>query len=105
MEMELHPAIGHRRSLDTGRLRIRFLQNGDAAHSTGAVGRDNCAKTGMSLGQPAPMKPSDAVYITLLHPAAMSAQVNDIYQLDAGLRRIFRYDRGQQLLTPFVSTP
>lgn len=47
--------------------------------------------------------PPGAGYITLLHPAAMSAQGNDIYLLDTGLRRIFRYDRGQQTMTPFAT--
>ena len=50
------------------------------------------------------MNPTGAGYITLLRPAAMSAQGNDIYLLDTGLRRIFRYDRGQQTLTPFSTT-
>jgi hypothetical protein len=49
------------------------------------------------------MKPPGAGYITLLRPAAMSAQDNDFYLLDAELRRIFRYDRGQQTLTPFAT--
>ena len=63
------------------------------------------AQTGMSaLGQPAQTNPPGAGYITLLRPAAISAQGNDIYLLDAGLRRIFRYDRGQQTLTPFATT-
>ena len=43
-------------------------------------------------------------YTTLLRPAALSAQGDDIYLLDAGLRRIFRHDRGQQTLAPFATT-
>lgn len=54
------------------------------------------------FGQPAPMKSPGTGYITLLRPAAMSAQGNDLYLFDAGLHRIFRYDRGQQTLTPFA---
>lgn len=62
------------------------------------------AQTGMSpLVQPAPMNPPGAGYITLLRPATMSAQGNDIYVFDAGLGKIFRYDRNQQTLTPFAT--
>jgi hypothetical protein len=63
------------------------------------------AQTGLSpFGQPAQMNPSGAGYISLVRPAAMSARGNDLYLLDAGLRRIFRYDRGQQTLTPFATS-
>ena len=63
------------------------------------------AQTGVSpFGQPAPMSRPGTGYITLLRPTAMSAQGNDVYLLDAGLRRIFRYDRGLQTLTPFAPT-
>lgn len=63
------------------------------------------AQTGMlPFGQPAPVNPGGAGYITLLRPAAMSAQGSDLYLLDAGLRRIFRYDRDQLTLTPFATT-
>jgi hypothetical protein len=63
------------------------------------------AQTGMPpFGQPAPMKPPGAGHITLRRPAAIGAQGNDLYLFDAGLRRIFRYDRGQQTLTPFAPT-
>lgn len=57
-------------------------------------------------GQPAQMNspPGTAGYIALRRPAAMSARGNDIYLLDAGLRRIFRYDNLQQTLTPFATT-
>jgi len=47
--------------------------------------------------------PPGAGYIALRRPAAMSARGNDIYLLDAGLRRIFRYDSFQQTLTPFAT--
>lgn len=63
------------------------------------------AQTGMSpFAQPAQMNPAGAGYITLVRPAAMSARGNDLYLFDAGLRRIFRYDRGQQTLTPFAAS-
>jgi DNA-binding beta-propeller fold protein YncE len=56
-------------------------------------------------GLPAQMNsPPGAGYIALRRPAAMSARGNDIYLLDAGLRRIFRYDNFQQTLTPFATT-
>lgn len=57
-------------------------------------------------GLPAQMNsPSGAGgYITLRRPTAISARGNDIYLLDAGLRRIFRYDSFQQTLTPFATT-
>jgi DNA-binding beta-propeller fold protein YncE len=56
-------------------------------------------------GLPAQMNsPHGADYIALRRPAAMSARGNDIYLLDAGLRRIFRYDNFQQTLTPFATT-
>lgn len=42
--------------------------------------------------------------VTLRRPAAMSARGNDVYLIDAGLRRIFRYDRNQRTLTPFATT-
>lgn len=56
-------------------------------------------------GLPAQMKsPPGAGYIALRLPTAVSARGNDIYLLDAGLRRIFRYDNFQQTLTPFATT-
>jgi hypothetical protein len=45
--------------------------------------------------------PSDSDYIALQHPTSISARGNEIYLLDAGLQRIFRYDNFQQTLTPF----
>lgn len=63
------------------------------------------AQTGISqYGQSAPMNPPGASYITLLRPAALSAQGNHLYLHDAGLRSIFRYDLGQQTLTPFAAS-
>jgi DNA-binding beta-propeller fold protein YncE len=40
-------------------------------------------------------------YIVLRQPTAISARANDLYFIDAGLHRIFRYNRVEQTLTPF----
>jgi hypothetical protein len=48
--------------------------------------------------------PRGTSYVALQRPTAMSADRNDIYLLDAGLRRIFRYNNSQQTLTPFATT-
>lgn len=62
-------------------------------------------QAGMSpFGQPAPMNPPGPGYITLFRPAAMSAKGNDLYLIDAGLRRIFRFDRLRQTMIPFATT-
>lgn len=58
----------------------------------------------ITRGQPAQLNSPGAGYTTLVRPAAMSAQGNDIYLIDSGLRQIFRYDRGLQSLTPFTTT-
>lgn len=50
------------------------------------------------------MSSPNAGYITLSRPTAISARGNDIYLLDAELRRIFRYDNFKQTLTPFATT-
>lgn len=42
-------------------------------------------------------------YIRLRYPAAVSARSNDVYLVDAGLRRIFRYDHAQQTLARFTT--
>jgi len=42
-------------------------------------------------------------YITLRHPSAISALNKDIYLIDSGLHRIFRYDLFQKTLTPFTN--
>lgn len=42
-------------------------------------------------------------YIVFQRPAALSVRGNALYLADAGLRRIFRYDRTQQMLTPFAT--
>lgn len=42
-------------------------------------------------------------YIRLRYPTAVSARSNDVYLVDAGLRRIFRYDRAQQTLARFTT--
>lgn len=42
-------------------------------------------------------------YIRLRYPTAVSARGNDVYLVDAGLRRIFRYDRAQQTLARFTT--
>src|ERR1700693_2009843 len=64
------------------------------------------AQTGAHTpGLPAQMNsPRGTGYITLGRPTAMSAHRNYLYLLDAGLRRIFRYDSLQQTLTPFATT-
>jgi hypothetical protein len=64
------------------------------------------AQAGTPLhGLPAQMNsPRSTGYIALERPVAMSAHGNDIYLLDAGLRRIFRYDSFQHTLTPFATT-
>ncbi len=55
-------------------------------------------------GLPAQMNaPLGAGYIALRRPTAISARRNEIYLLDAGLHRIFRYDSFQQTLTPFAT--
>lgn len=56
------------------------------------------AQTGTSrMGMPG------SGYITLRRPTAMSARDNEVYLVDAGLNRIFRYSRFQQTLTPFTN--
>ena len=58
------------------------------------------AQTGTSrLGFPG------AGYIALRRPTAMSARYNEVYLIDSGLNRIFRYNRDQQTLTPFTNLP
>jgi DNA-binding beta-propeller fold protein YncE len=44
-------------------------------------------------------------YIQLMRPTAIGAVHGDVYLVDAGLRRIFRYDRAQQSLTAFSDLP
>lgn len=58
--------------------------------------------TGAQAGTPRPGSPGTG-YITLRRPTAMSARDNEVYLIDAGLNRIFRYDRFQQTLTPFTN--
>jgi hypothetical protein len=59
----------------------------------------------LQQGLPAQASPPTGLdYITLQRPVSISARGNDIYLLDAGLRRIFRYDSFQQTLTPFTAT-
>ena len=60
------------------------------------------ASLGTSLGLPG-FAEGAAGYIVLRQPTAISARGNDIYLVDAGLRRIFRYDRARQTLTPFTN--
>ncbi len=64
------------------------------------------AQSGGSLGGiPVQINPaSGSDYITLRRPTSISASGNDIYLIDAGLRRIFHYDPFQQTLTPFAPT-
>lgn len=42
-------------------------------------------------------------YILLRFPVAVSARNNNVYIVDAGLHRIFRYDRAQQTLAQFTN--
>lgn len=42
-------------------------------------------------------------YVQLRHPTAVSAYGNDVYLIDSGLRRIFRYNRAQLSLEPFTT--
>lgn len=66
----------------------------------------NSARIGMpspGLSAQTDLSPSTNQVI-LRRPAAISAHHNDVYLLDAGLRRIFRYDSFSQTLTPFAST-
>jgi hypothetical protein len=63
------------------------------------------AQTGASpQNLPAQINSPHAGYIALSRPTSISAHGNDIYLLDAELRRIFRYDTFQQTLTPFATT-
>jgi len=41
-------------------------------------------------------------YVMLQRPIAISVDGDDLYFVDAGLRRIFRYERLSQMLTPFA---
>lgn len=61
------------------------------------------ASLGASSGLPGFAAGAGAGYGVLRQPTAISARGNDVYLLDAGLRRIFRYDRARQTLTPFTS--
>ncbi|MDH4234038.1 MAG: hypothetical protein OEV15_02730, partial [Gallionella sp.] len=47
--------------------------------------------------------PVQGSYIQLRYPSAVSARINDVYLVDAGLRRIFRYDTTQQTLAQFTT--
>jgi NHL repeat len=58
----------------------------------------------LQQGLPAQVNPPSGLdYITLQRPVSISARGNDIFLLDAGLRRIFRFDNFQQTLTPFAT--
>lgn len=57
----------------------------------------------LAPGPSSTMNPPGSNFITLVRPAALSAQGNDIYIFDAGLGKIFRYDRDQQTLNPFAT--
>lgn len=50
----------------------------------------------------APGRPSFG-YTQLMQPTAISVQHGETYVVDAGLRRIFRFDRTQQALEPFTN--
>lgn len=90
-----------------------LLQNGCASDvpgfaRTGKVLEPRTAITGAQTRVPPPRHPAQmnplGSYITLLRPSAMSARGHDLYLLDTGLRRIFRYDLGEQILTSFAAT-
>jgi hypothetical protein len=58
----------------------------------------------LQQGLPAQVNPPSGLdYITLQRPVSISARGNDIFLLDAGLHRIFRFDNFQQTLTPFAT--
>ncbi|MHB1291045.1 MAG: NHL repeat-containing protein [Sulfuricella sp.] len=61
------------------------------------------ANSGALGGLPSAAQRGGAGYVTLRHPTAVSARGNDVYLVDAGLRRIFRYGRAEQTLAPFTS--
>jgi len=61
------------------------------------------AKPGTLLGQPNAALQGATGFITLNRPTAVSARGNDVYLIDSGLHRIFRYSRAEQTLTPFTN--
>jgi len=61
------------------------------------------ASLGAPLGLPGFAGSGAAGYVALRQPTAISARGNDVYLVDAGLHRIFRYDRARQTLAPFTS--
>lgn len=58
--------------------------------------------TGGQVSLPSGALKSD--YIVFQSPTDISVQGNDLYLIDEGLRRIFRFDRTLQTLTPFASS-
>lgn len=58
--------------------------------------------TGAQAGT-TPLGPPVAGRVTLRRPTAISVRDNDVYLIDAGLNRIFHYNRFQQTLTPFTN--
>ncbi len=61
------------------------------------------ANAGAPMGLPDAAEQGGAGYVTLRHPTAVSARGNDVYLVDAGLRRVLRYSRAEQTLAPFTS--
>ena len=60
--------------------------------------------TGGPVLSPLGAKPGvNAGHVQLRHPTAVSALGNDVYLVDAGLRRIYRYNRAQLSLEPFTT--
>lgn len=58
--------------------------------------------TGAQLGT-SQLGPPGVTRINLRRPTAISVRNNDIYVIDAGLERIFRYNRDQQTLLPYTN--
>ncbi len=61
------------------------------------------ANSGALRGLPDVARHGGSGYVTLRHPTAVSARGNDVYLVDAGLRRVLRYGRAEQTLAPFTS--
>jgi hypothetical protein len=58
--------------------------------------------TGAQSGK-SPLGPPGTSHITLRRPSSVSARNNEVYLIDAGLNRIFQYNRFQQTLIPFTN--
>lgn len=76
--------------------------SGAARHAVLQAWVDLTGARAATLPESRPAAGRGAGYIVLRRPSAVSADGNDVYLVDSGLRRIFRYDRAQQTLTPFT---